>query len=73
MDPQWIDPKERLPEYTAHAGGIPFACVIVCINNTLVSEGMYIDGTWEVLGVRTDKVTHWMHLPGPPLVRKYGG
>jgi len=66
MSSRWINVKDRLPEYTAHAGGIPFVGVIVCINGTLVSDGMYIDGTWEVLGVRTNKVTHWMPLPDPP-------
>ena len=66
MELQWIDAKERLPEYITHAEGTPFACVIVCVNGTLVSDGLYIDGTWRVFGVRTDKVTHWMYLPEPP-------
>jgi hypothetical protein len=72
MESQWINPKERLPEYEVHVGGIPFVCVLVCVNDTLISEGMYINGEWEVLGVRTDKVTHWMPLPSPPKIKESG-
>ncbi len=66
MSNNWISVKDKLPEYTCRAGSTPFTSVLVCVNNDLVSEALYIDGQWEVLGIITDKVTHWMPLPDPP-------
>ena len=64
---QWISVDDRLPEYECHAGVNEIVHVIVCLNGNLVCEGMYIDGEWEVLGVKTKEVHHWMALPQPPV------
>jgi hypothetical protein len=68
MSNTWISVKDKLPEYTCHVGGVPFACVLICINNTLVSEGLFIDGHFEALGIEVSTVTHWMLLPDPPII-----
>ena len=69
MKLEWVHVNDRLPEYTTRAGGNEFVSVIGCVNG-IVSECMYCNGVWSVMGsveLTTNKVTHWMPLPEPPL------
>lgn len=66
---KWIDASKELPEYTTQAGGNRFVIVIVCVNG-IVTEGMYEEGVWKILGgnvvIDNNDVTHWMPKPSPP-------
>lgn len=62
---QWINVKDRLPEYQAYCGSERFAHVIVSVNGC-VGQGMFCNGRWEFLGLKNVAVSHWTPLPEPP-------
>jgi len=62
---KWISVKDKLPEYTAHASCFEFVAVLASDGES-VFEALYEDGSWEIYGVKTNKITHWMPMPDPP-------
>jgi len=62
----WHDAKVDVPEYQVQMGGTPLVEVIICLDGESVTSGFYAYGHWEVLGIRTSRVTHWQYFPDPP-------
>lgn len=64
---KWISVKNKLPEYTTHAGSDVFVHVLVYGKNLGVCQGMYCNEKWEALSIDcTEYITHWMPMPTPP-------
>jgi hypothetical protein len=64
--PQWISVSDRLPERNEPV------CVAVGGRVTVGTYSPMMDDWWALIVptsgvVPTDRVTHWMPLPGPPL------
>lgn len=61
---RWRSPEE-VPVYTTQAGGTQFVRVLLCIDNQCVSEGLYINGQWELCGIVVPSITKWKPIPKP--------
>jgi len=62
---EWINVKERLPDYEYHVGGRESVNILMT-DGQMVIEGDYTDGIFHTLGVPNPNITHWMPLPKPP-------
>ena len=61
----WTSVKDKLPEYKVQLGGRRFVSVIAACG-TFVSEALYEEGKWKILGTVDYEPSHWMYLPEPP-------
>lgn len=62
---KWIDVNERLPPN-------PLQAVLVCLENDMVTEMLYLGGGWYKWGFgdlpKTNNVKFWAYMPLPPKI-----